>query len=182
MLVRLTQTGLEGKFKKIMDSNPNTELKKLPGKDIEIELNKLGKGDNFQVFKEQALMAAEFQSQGRITVMYSTFPYHTSPLAINVASNTMLRYLGNTNKELRVTNHPLPADTSALKDLYQPQFNSFEDITSGFSKFVTLAVCLVTATFAVPPTEERICSVISHIHILLHSSNSNFTILVNEYW
>jgi len=156
------QTGLEGKFKKIMNSNPNTELKKLPGKDIDTELNKLGKGDNFQVFKEQALMAAEFQSQDRITVMYSTFRDHTSPLAINVASNTMLRHLGNTNKELRITNHPLPADATTLEHLYQPQFASFSSISQIFSDFITLALSLVSATYVVVATEEKICSVIPY--------------------
>jgi len=182
----LTQ-GLEGEFKKIVESSSNTEFIQLEGNDMDEELNKKGKGDGYNAYKEQAIIAAEFAGQNAgknadksktsnvsITVLYSTIPYHSSPLAINLASNTMLRFFGNKKNELRVTNQPLNVDAKSLRTGYMPKFHAFVWISMTFSIFITLALIVMMATFVVAPIEERICSVIA---IILRFSIQHFSIL-----
>lgn len=88
--------------------------------DLVQELIRIGI-DDLAIFRERHIVAAELNLT-HVKAMFSTIPNHASPLALNLASNTLLRSLGPTQQNLRieVTNHPLQGGFDYLIQALQP--------------------------------------------------------------
>jgi hypothetical protein len=108
-------------------------------------------------YRDQYMIAAEFNTT-LVNAMYNSIPYHSAPVSINLATNTILKTLSPPDKDytLQVTNHPLQNNlfnrlTAALTNL---AFTTF--VPSIFGLLVPIGLSLFAASFVVFPTEERL--------------------------
>ncbi len=106
----------------------------------------------------------------QITGHFNNQPYHVPPLALNVISNTLLKYFtNNTNNTINVINHPLPRNIEdKISDLQLKDatgFNVATDLTFGFSFLV--------ASFVVFLIKERV-SGSKHIQYLSGANSVMF--------
>lgn len=57
-----------------------------------------------------------------ITAMYNNQPYHSPPLALSMAVNSIVRAKLNSSYNIRLTNHPLPFTISTKVSKYMEKF------------------------------------------------------------
>lgn len=85
----------------------------------------------------------------QIVGLFNNQPYHIPPLAVNLISNTLLKYYTNLDSKITVINHPLPRNLKEkLNDLIGPKdmagFNVASGLTFGFSFLIaSFAVFLI---------------------------------------
>lgn len=125
-------------------------------------LTSLGISD-LAVYRERHIAAVDVNSTN-MNAMFSTIPYHSAPLAINIAMNTILKSLQppNNNNRIEVTNHPLRSQVHELLDAAKsnPVFSSTVPIL--FAIFMPIGLALLAASFIILPIEEKLCKVNMH--------------------
>jgi len=110
-------------------------------------------------YREQYIVAASM-NESHIKAMFSSIPNHAAPLAINLASNTLLAsMLPSTATRIEVTNHPLQSDISSLLDAAQPNPIYSMTVPILFAVFLPIGLALLAASYIVFPVEERLCQV-----------------------
>ncbi len=98
---------------------------------------------------------ANFNSRKRMTVIghFNNQPYHVPPLAVNLLTNTLLRYFSRSmNTSINVINHPLPRNltdiTNEISNKDLTSFNIVSGLTFGFSFLI--------ASFSIILIKERV--------------------------
>ncbi len=128
--------------------------------DLVWELIRIGTED-LAIFRERHIVAADL-SPTHIKAMFSTIPNHASPLALNFASNTLLRSLreeGGSDLKIEVTNHPLQGGFEYLLQALQPDPAFSVSNALMFGALVPIGLALLAASYIVSPLEERLCKV-----------------------
>ena len=126
---------------------------------LEEELVAVGERD-LGLYREQYIVAADMNSS-HVKAMYSSIPFHAAPLAINLASNTILRKLTPDQAySIEVTNHPLKSGMSEILDAAQQDPVFSKTIPILFAVFLPIGLALLAASFIVFPVEERLCKVL----------------------
>jgi len=103
-----------------------------------------------------------------IIAMYNTYPYHSAPLAINLASNVYLKYLDpDATRAIRLTSDPFGKCEDEEEDVARyrqgrsssrsRKRNSVVYVGGMMSNFLPLALLIVVTCFIVVPIEERLC-------------------------
>lgn len=162
--------------------------KKINGKpeNLQNTLAELGTNDR-RTYKRRMIIAAK-SGPTSITGLFNSYPYHSAPLALNIASNIALRDLDpSANNKIQVTSHPWEpsannARSSDERQAYPggpdrsgspPERNmcpkffvgelkkmyEFHLTVYGSATLFLLAFILLNCTYIVIPIEEKICNV-----------------------
>jgi hypothetical protein len=108
-------------------------------------------------YRDQYIIAAEFNTT-LVNAMYNSIPWHSAPVSLNLATNTILKSLSPPDKDyaLQVTYHPLQNDLFNTLTAAQnnPAFTFLVPVV--FGALVPIGLALFAASYVVFPTEERL--------------------------
>jgi hypothetical protein len=121
------------------------------------ELLRIGEED-LAAFRERHIVAAEVNST-HFKAMYSSIPYHASPLSINLASNTILRYMNKPDVKITVTNHPIHEGFDYIFQALEPEPAFSVTNALMFGALTPIGLALLAASYIVAPVEEKLCNV-----------------------
>ncbi|ODM97302.1 ATP-binding cassette sub-family A member 3 [Orchesella cincta] len=120
-------------------------------------ISDLGVSD-LAAYRETHIIAAEVNSTN-FNALFNSIPNHAAPLAINIASNTLLKNLDpNNNFRINVKNHPLQSKMDALLEAAKPDPIFTQTIPFMFAVFMPIGLALLAASFVVFPLEEKLCN------------------------
>ena len=125
-------------------------------------LLKVAKSD-LGLYRESYVVAIEFNSSEAFNAMYSSIPYHASPLAINLVSNVVMKQMlienGQPNKDitLEVTNHRLPNTFYDIISRIAPDSAFAAHVAVLFSTILPIGLALLAATYIIFAVDERLC-------------------------
>jgi len=109
----------------------------------------------FKFGKRQNSFPAGFKPQKRMTLIghFNNQPYHLPPLAVNLLTNTLLRYFSQSARStINVINHPLPRNlTDIANEISNKDLTSF-NIASG----LTFGFSFLIASFSIILIKERV--------------------------
>lgn len=111
-----------------------------------------------ETYFQRYIVAADLNSASDLNVMHSSIARHSCPLAVNLASNAVLRQLApEKSYTLEVTNHPLSSRARRMFDAASenPEFTEVAPFVVGI--MVSIGLALLAASFIVMPIEERKC-------------------------
>ncbi|CAL8139098.1 unnamed protein product [Orchesella dallaii] len=105
------------------------------------------------------IVAFEVNSN-HLKAMYSTIPNHAAPLAINLASNVILKSLDPTKDlKIQVSTHKLDSKISdSFAGHLGPSTSTVQVIPLVFGIFMSIGLAMLTASFVVFPIQENICN------------------------
>jgi len=156
------------------------------GNKLKEKLESIGKSD-IKMYKRQLIIAVKSSSSNStsiITAMFNAYPYHAAPLALNTATNIVLRAMKPSAKyRIQVTSHPwVPPKTkssSARSDTSPSRRNQDDNSSQPVANLkpckdsieiidyvvyigmflLLLAFMLFTSFFIIGPIEEKVCNV-----------------------
>lgn len=129
-----------------------------PGVTLLDAISKVGVDDLAQ-YRERYIVAAEVNDTN-FNAMANSIPNHAAPLAINFATNTLLRSLNpSLNRRIQVTNHPMMSKMESLLEAAKPNPIFSQTVPIMFAVFMPIGLALLAACFVVFPVEERLCKV-----------------------
>ncbi|ODM92121.1 ATP-binding cassette sub-family A member 3 [Orchesella cincta] len=112
---------------------------------------------DISIFRDKHIIAAEINDT-HMKAMYSTIATHSSPLSMNLLTNTLLRGAApGQGNWIETINHPF---RNSFYDLFQPAEENPEFIviiSFIFGVMVPIGLILLAASFIIAPTEERLC-------------------------
>lgn len=108
-------------------------------------------------FRERYIVGGEFNSSTNVTALFSSIPYHSSPLALNLMSSAILNSLAGGGYNIEMTIHPIESDSYSILEAARPApvFSIIVPIL--FGVLIPIGLALFAATFIVYPIEERQC-------------------------
>ncbi|ODM90575.1 ATP-binding cassette sub-family A member 3 [Orchesella cincta] len=114
---------------------------------------------NLGDYREKYIVAFDANASN-INALFNTIPNHAAPLAINLASNMLLKTLEPNKTHLLgifVTSHPMETKENNPNDY--GRFHILHiDVTSDILIYIpVLLIVLLTTSFVVFPVEEKIC-------------------------
>lgn len=110
--------------------------------------------DDLGIYRDHYILGAELNDTNYGTT-FSTIPYHSAPLSINVATNTLLRTMTNKSYTLNTAFHPLHNFLFSKLEIVKPSRHHFWDGPLMMGVFVPIGLALFASGFLVFPTEER---------------------------
>ncbi|CAG7732334.1 unnamed protein product [Allacma fusca] len=126
--------------------------------------------DNEKDYRKQYIIGAGADST-LITALFNTVPYHAAPLAANLVSNTLLKYLEpNRSLSITVENHPMQAASRETLDVVSVEGQSA--VIKAFCFYIAYALAIVCAFIALRPLKEKSCG---SQHIQLMSGTHPFS-------
>ncbi|OXA58482.1 ATP-binding cassette sub-family A member 3 [Folsomia candida] len=126
-------------------------------RNLSVELIGVGHAEE-ETYFQRYIVAADLNSASDLNVMHSSIARHSCPLAVNLASNAVLRQLApEKSYTLEVTNHPLSSRARRMFDAASenPEFTEVAPFVVGI--MVSIGLALLAASFIVMPIEERKC-------------------------
>ena len=122
-------------------------------KSFENYLSCIGRA-SFRMLNKQHFVAIEFDSdKNRILGHFNNQPYHIPPLALNLITNSLLKYYtNNSHSSITVINKPLPKQhVQILKESTKTNLNSFRIATS-----LNFGLSFLIASFSIFLIKEKI--------------------------
>ncbi|CAL8139126.1 unnamed protein product [Orchesella dallaii] len=99
-------------------------------------------------------------NSSHLKAMYNTIPNHAAPLAINLASNVILKSLDpNKDLKIQVSTHQLESKSKRYSTAAHPRSSSVQAIPLVFGISMSIGLAMLTASFVVFPIQENICNV-----------------------
>ncbi|CAL8085798.1 unnamed protein product [Orchesella dallaii] len=109
-------------------------------------------------YRANYIVAFEANSS-HLNAMFNTIPNHAAPLAINLASNVILKSLDPTkNLKIQVSSHRLDSKSKSYSTAAHPRPSNVEMVPVVFGIFMSIGLAMLTASFVVFPIQENICN------------------------
>lgn len=125
--------------------------------DVSAALLDVGKNDIVS-FREQHIIAAEINSTN-MKAMHSNVAQHSSPVALNAITNTLLRLAATSQNniyKIETINHPFRSSLYELLKPLQEDPDYIQVIAYVFGILVPIGLVLLAGSFLISPTEERL--------------------------
>jgi len=136
---------------------------------------------NLAQYRNKFIVAAEL-TQEKHKAMFSSIPYHSSPVSVNLISNAVLKQLsGSKDFWIETINEPLSSRFSAEVqtlpyDVMEYRYDT-EEVPYLVAGIILIGLSLLTSSFLILPTQEKVTKVWNRLHAIIMSLHFQCIIL-----